>query len=124
MKHLISLITLALFCGLASAAPTAAPVRAEINSLLTTLQTSGCQFSRNGSWYSGAEAKDHLLRKLDYFEGRTTVQNTEEFIDLAATKSSSSGKAYQVKCGAAQPVESKQWLTAQLSVLRGAPGKK
>ena len=124
MKHLIPLIAVALCSGLASAAPTAAPVRAEINALLTTLQTSGCQFKRNDSWYSGAEAKDHLLRKLDYFEGRTTVQNTEQFIELAATQSSSSGKAYQVKCGAAQPVESRQWLTTQLVALRGTPGKK
>ena len=125
MKHLISLLTLALCCSLASAAPTAAPVRAEINTLLTTLQTSGCQFNRNGSWYSGAEAKDHLLRKLDYFEGKTTVQNTEQFIELAATQSSSSGKAYQVKCGAnAQAVESRQWLSAQLATLRGTAGKK
>ena len=125
MKHLISLIALALCCSLASAAPTAAPVRAEINALLTALQTSGCQFKRNGSWYSGTEAKDHLLRKLAAFEDRATVQNTEQFIELAATQSSSSGKAYQVKCGAnAQAVESKQWLTAQLAALRSTGNKK
>ena len=123
LRHLQTAL-LSLWIGLASAAPTAAPVRAEINTLLTTLQTSGCQFNRNGSWYTGAEAKDHLLRKLAGFEDKTTVQNTEQFIELAATKSSSSGKAYQVKCGAnAQPVESKQWLTGQLVTLRNATSK-
>jgi len=123
MKRLLPALALALWTCLSVAAPTAAPVRAEIETLLTRLQTSGCQFNRNGSWYSGAEAKDHLLRKLAYFEDKTTVQNTEQFIELAATKSSSSGKAYQVRCVGVQAVESKPWLTGQLATLRGAASK-
>ena len=67
-------------------------MRAEIDAVLSRLQSSGCQFDRNGSWYSSSEAKDHILRKLDYLEGKTTIQSTEQFIALAATKSSSSGK--------------------------------
>lgn len=120
-KHLVA-TALLLCCGLSAAAPTAAPVRAEIDAMLGKLQASGCQFNRNGSWYSGAEAKDHLLRKLEYFEGKGTVQNAEQFIELAATKSSSSGKPYQVRCGNEAPVASGQWLTQQLVTLRGAAG--
>ena len=115
------LFILALIAGNpAVAAPTAIPARAEIDALLSSLQASGCQFLRNGSWYSGAEARDHLLRKLEYMEGRTTVQSAEHFIELAASKSSSSGKPYQVRCGGEAPVESQQWLSRQLAGMRVA----
>lgn len=115
-----------LFAHLAAfAAPTVAPVRAEIDALMTRLQSSGCQFNRNGSWYTGAEAKAHLLRKLDYLEGHGTVATTEQFIEQAASKSSSSGKAYQVKCGAETAVDSQVWLGRQLGAIRasGVTGK-
>ena len=121
--RLLASVVAALACSLAAAAPTAAPVRAEIDLLLSRLQTSGCEFNRNGSWYSGAEAKDHLLRKLEYIEGNSAVLTTEQFIELAAAKSSSSGKSYQVKCGGEAPVESQVWLTKQLGVIRAVGGK-
>lgn len=120
-KHLLAMAALAaVIVANATATPTAAPVRAEIDALLGKLQASGCQFNRNGSWYSGAEAKSHLMRKLEYFEDKSHVQNTEQFIELAASKSSSSGKAYQVKCGNEAAVDSKQWLNRELATLRKA----
>jgi hypothetical protein len=118
MTRLHLAAVLALGCWLSYAAPTSAPVRAEIDALLSRLETSGCQFNRNGSWYSALEAKNHLLRKLEYIEGRGTIQSTEQFIEVAASKSSASGKAYQVKCGDQAPVESRQWLTRQLASIR------
>lgn len=92
---------------------------------MAKLQASGCEFSRNGSWYSGSEARDHLLRKLEYLEGKGTIQSAEQFIELAASRSSSSGKAYQVQCGGQPAVESKVWLTEQLAAIRvpAAKGK-
>lgn len=99
-------------------AATPAPVRSEIGSLLARLESSGCRFNRNGDWHAGAEAKGHLLRKLDAIEGKTTVASTERFIELAATRSSSSGKDYQVQCGGVAPQPSAAWLTAQLRQLR------
>lgn len=120
IHHMAIALFTAAFCTMASAAPTAAPVRAEIDALLGKLQSSGCQFNRNGSWYSGAEAKSHLLRKLEYFEDKGTVKNAEQFIELAASKSSSSGKAYQVKCSGESAVDSKHWLTNELAALRKA----
>lgn len=124
MHLFISTLT-CLVCSWALAAPTSAPVRAEIDALLSKLQASGCVFNRNGSWYSGTEAKDHLLRKLEYIEGKSTVQSTEMFIELAAAKSSFSGKPYQVRCGTEAAVESQQWLSRQLTDLRasGSRGK-
>lgn len=111
---------LALVLGTAHAAPTAPAVRTEILSLLQRLQDSGCEFNRNGSWYSGAEARGHLLKKLDYLESHdAALKRSEDFIQQAATSSSMSGKPYLVRCAAAAPVESKVWLTQELTKLRG-----
>ena len=124
MKSVRVALLLGLLASTVVASPTSAPVRAEIDAVLAKLQSSGCQFDRNGSWYSSSEAKNHILRKLDYLEGKTTIQSTEQFIELAASKSSSSGKPYHVKCGTEAALESQQWLNKQLVVVRAsAKGK-
>ena len=111
---------LAVLLGTAHAAPTAPAVRTEILGLLQRLQDSGCEFNRNGSWYSGAEAKAHLLKKLDYLEGKDMVSTAEQFIERGATGSSMSGKPYLVRCAGKAPVESAQWLKAELAQVRAA----
>ncbi|MDZ7811600.1 MAG: DUF5329 family protein [Ideonella sp.] len=118
MKNALSTLALLLCTLHAHAAPTPAPIRTEIDALLGQLVASGCQFDRNGSLHSGAEARDHILRKLDYLEGKSTLQNTEQFIELAASRSSSSGKPYFVRCGKESAVESSRWLNQQLQGLR------
>jgi hypothetical protein len=118
MKRLLApLLALAAACT-ALAAPS--PARPEIDALLSRLQSSGCAFQRNGSWYDAAEARTHLLRKLEYLENRDLVQTTEQFIARAASESSMSGKPYMVRCGNGAPVESRVWLTQQLKTLRAA----
>ncbi|MDG0831594.1 hypothetical protein EXH51_02420 [Pelomonas saccharophila] len=105
--------------GEAIAAPLPPAARAEVNALLNRLQASGCEFNRNGSWYTGAEAKAHLLKKLDYLEGKDMVQTPEQFIERGASDSSMSGKPYLVRCaGSKAPVESAQWLKAELQTVR------
>ena len=115
-------ICVALLALLTAPALMAAPVplsqRAEIDALMTTLQTSACEFNRNDSWHTATEAKIHLLRKLDYLESENAVHSTEQFIELAASGSSVSGRAYQVRCGSAAPVDSKTWLSTQLKIIR------
>lgn len=115
----IFLATLTLWVTCA-AAPAPAHVRAEIDGLIAKLQSSGCEFNRNGSWYSGADAKTHLLRKLDYLEGKNLVPTTEKFIELGASTSSSSGKPYLVRCGTGVAQESGKWLTQELKVIRAS----
>ncbi len=100
------------------AAPLTPAARAEITGLLQRLQASGCQFNRNGAWYSGEEAKAHLLQKLDYLERKDLVHSTEQFIALGATESSMSGKPYLVRCGSAAPMQSKTWLSSELQAMR------
>lgn len=105
--------------ALVLAAPTAPAVRAEIDQLLARLETSGCQFNRNGSWYPAAEAKNHLLRKLEYIDDRSGVASTEQFIALVASRSSITGKPYLVLCASAVAVESETWLASRLREIRG-----
>ena len=120
MKRRMALAA-ALACSVAAAGPS--PARPEIDALLARLQSSGCSFQRNGSWHDGAEARSHLLRKLQYLEDRDLVQTTEQFIARAATGSSLSGKPYLVRCGSAAPEESRVWLTRELEAVRAAGGR-
>jgi hypothetical protein len=108
------------------AAPTPEPVKHEVAALLDRLQASGCQFERNGTWYSGKEARNHLLQKLDYLESHTSLTSTEQFINQAASQSSMSGKPYHVRCGQAAAVPSRDWLGTELAAMRhtSAPGGK
>jgi hypothetical protein len=109
---------------MAAAAPLTPAARTEIDALMTKLETSGCEFNRNGSWYSGADAKPHLLRKLKYLEDRGAVQTAEQFIELAASSSSMSGQAYLVRCSNAAPVTSATWLLSQLQAMRAAVSRR
>jgi len=106
--------------SLATAAPLPPAARAEVDALLTRLQASGCEFNRNGSWYAGGDARAHLLKKLDYLEGKDMVKTTEQFIEHGASSSSMSGKPYLVRCAGKAPVESAKWLTAELQAVRAS----
>ena len=118
MKRLM--ITLLLGCTLnaSAASPLPTAVRAEIDALLQTLSRSDCEFYRNGSWYPGSKAASHLQRKLDYFERKGLVDDAIGFIDAAATRSSMSGEAYQVRCPGVPAEPSAQWLKRKLAQSR------
>jgi len=99
-------------------AATPVTTQSEINTLLQTLQTSGCQFNRNGSWYTATEARDHMNRKVEYVENHGGFKSTEDFIGVVATKSSMSGQAYQVRCSQGAAMPSAQWMAQTLKNLR------
>lgn len=107
----------------AGAAPLPAAAKAEVTALLGRLQASSCEFNRNGDWHAAAEARAHLERKLAYLEDKNLVKTAEEFIDRGASKSSMSGKPYLVRCAGAAPVESRVWLTRELTALRSASAR-
>jgi hypothetical protein len=92
--------------------------RREIEHLLDYVAQPGCQFNRNGSWYQGAEARDHLRQKYEYLDKRKMVPDAESFIQRAASESSMSGKPYQVRCGAGAPTPSGPWLREELKRYR------
>jgi len=65
-----------------------------------------------------------LLRKLDYLEKSASAKTAEEFIALAASKSSITGQAYLVQCAKQAPLASAAWLQQQLQEVRSADGVK
>jgi hypothetical protein len=120
MKRLLLFLLTAIFAATGHAASLSPAARAEIDALLSRLEASSCTFNRNGTWYPATEAKTHLLRKLKYLEDKGAMRSAEEFIELAASSSSTTGKPYLVKCGSGPAVESAAWLQAQLQLMRSS----
>jgi Family of unknown function (DUF5329) len=113
---LIWVLGFAAFPALRAAPPSIA--QAEINYLLDFVEHSGCQFYRNGTWYDSKTARAHLQSKYQMLAGSDRINSAEDFIDQAATSSSLSGRPYQVRCGAGDPIASSQWLQGVLSRYR------
>jgi hypothetical protein len=106
-------------CPAAHAAPPAI-ASIEINYLLDFVDRSGCRFYRNGSWYDSHRAQAHLRVKYDYLAARDRIKSAEDFIDQAATRSSMSGEAYQIRCDTGPALPSNLWLRTALSNYRSS----
>ena len=116
--HLILALSLTTLSAAALAEPLPPAAKAEVTAVLNRLEASGCEFNRNDRWYSAAQARVHLQRKLDHVESKESVKTAEGFIYLAASKSSVTGVAYQVRCRGQAPVASTAWLLRQLDEFR------
>ena len=90
----------------------------EISLLLSYLEKSECEFNRNGTWYTGKRAVAHIRKKYTYLLKRGLIDSTDSFIELAASKSSMSGKAYRVRCADEAPVDSSTWFHEALDQLK------
>lgn len=122
LPDVLRLLALVVWLPLTEAALAAEPaplVRDEVRHLLAYLGEAPCEFFRNGEWHSAAAARDHLTKKYDYLVRKDLVSKSEDFIRLGATKSSVSGKPYQVRCNGSQPVPSDAWLGEELARYRG-----
>ncbi len=86
----------------------------ENSHLISYLKDSGCRFNRNGTWYSSADAVDHLNKKFQYLLDKGMVSSAEDFITRAASESSISHKPYLVKCSTNPAVKSGPWLKSEL----------
>jgi hypothetical protein len=116
---------LALAWGLATSlmawsGPPQKQTQTEVTHLLTYLDRSGCEFFRNGTWHDAHQARDHLEMKYSYLLKKNLVHSADDFIAGAATASSMSGQAYQVRCGDGAAVPSADWLRAELTRFRKA----
>ncbi|RNF85255.1 DUF5329 domain-containing protein [Montanilutibacter psychrotolerans] len=122
-KPAIFALNAALLFAVAASVHAAPPPQAvrEIDQLIGALGASGCEFQRNGSWHPAAQAQQHLRRKYDWLRERDMVATAEQFIERAGTKSSLSGRVYQVRCAGRPAVPSAAWLGAKLRELRSAP---
>ncbi len=93
-------------------------VQAEVSYLLEHVEKSGCEFYRNGTWYDSKRASAHLDDKYRYLASKGQINTTEEFIERAATASSSSGTRYQIKCGGNAAVDCNLWMREALAAYR------
>jgi chitinase len=114
MKKFISLAIMVFYSSIALCAALPEQMDAEVAHLLQYLETSGCQFQRNGTWHPGGKAKQHLKQKFDYLLNKGLIETTEDFIRLGASQSSMSGKPYYVRCPEKEIVPSAQWLQTEL----------
>ena len=105
-------VLLAFLSGRATLADVADAEAHEVQHLLEYLRSTDCVMERNGERHSGADAYTHVRKKYDYF--RDDITTSEEFIDLAATKSTLSGMYYRVLCPGQTPVRSRDWLLREL----------
>jgi len=93
--------------------------KSEISHLLEYLETCGCDFCRNGTWYSDMKAvRSHAELKYRYFVDKGRIHSAEDFIKWAGSRSEMSGKPYLVRCDNTLVVPASQWLTDELNRYR------
>ena len=115
MRHLLaSAFTCLLTAAIALALDS--QTKAEIDELITYVQTSGVRFIRNGTEYSAAEGAQHLRDKLARAGNR--VKTTEDFITGVASTSYITGKPYLVKFADGHTQPTGDWLRAHLAEVR------
>ena len=115
MRQLLaSIFTLVLIAAIALALDP--HTKAEIDELISFVQTSGVRFIRNGTEYSGAEGAQHLRDKLAKAGDR--VKTTDDFIAGIASRSYISGKPYLVKFADGHTQPTGDWLKAHLAETR------
>ena len=109
------LLSLVLIAGSIATAHEEVDADTEIRALIQAVAESECEFNRNGSLHSAEAAAEHL--QLKYSRGKRYADSAEALIERLASKSSWSGKPYQMICdGETQPAG--DWLTATLIALR------
>lgn len=92
----------------------------EIEYLLLFVTESGCIFIRNGGEHQAEEASKHLAMKYNRVSKR--IKTAEDFIDKIASKSSMSGKKYQVRCDN-KIFATELWLKEALTAYRMSKGQ-
>jgi len=88
----------------------------EVSHLMSFIQNSKCTMNRNGKEHSTEKSLSHIKRKYKHY--KDDIKSTEDFIRLAATKSTFSGKAYTIKCSDQDVIKSQDWLLSELESYR------
>ena len=88
----------------------------EVEHLLAFVKNSGCTINRNGTDHLAKKGVSHIENKYDYF--RDDIQNTEDFIEYSATKSTMSGDYYMVTCPGKKTIKTQDWLLTELKKYR------
>lgn len=111
MKTYIKYIWTAFFLLALGSVNAAVGKQAEIQHLLKFVESSQCTFLRNGSSHDSINARSHIEMKYNHVKSR--VDSTEDFIKYAATRSSLSGKQYEVVCNGKRHATG-NWLLLEL----------
>jgi len=119
------LLALILALNILPAARAAPPAAAEIeiNHLLGLIEQSGCEFFRNGTWYDAQRAQAHLRAKYDVLAANDQIKTAEDFIEKAASKSSLSGRPYQIRCGGGAAMTTGKWFSTALARYRNTSSR-
>ena len=76
-------------------------------------QLKGAKFWRNGSSYPPKQAADHL--RMKWQKAGSSVKTAKDFIEKIASKSSMSGKAYEIEFDNGTKAETRSFLFKKLS---------
>jgi hypothetical protein len=106
--------------GLAATAMAATPTVAqtEVHYLLAYIESSECEFYRNGAAYDAAHAAAHLRSKYASMDAAGRIPTAEDFIDRVASRSSLTGRNYDVQCAGQERRWTAPWLRDVLARLR------
>ena len=86
-----------------------------IDQLISSIESSGCSFIRNGKTYATKQGVAHIKKKYDYFKDDITT--VDQFIKRTATKSLITGRRYQVRCGTDAPQNSADWISNRANAI-------
>lgn len=89
----------------------------EIAALLNAVKNSGYVYYRNEKSYSSQEAFDFFSLKAKHFS-KDGIETAENFIDEIATRSSQSGRPYEVEIEG-QRINLSDYLYSELKKIRG-----
>ena len=114
----LSIFALTLFFGTAAAAPSPVEARKIEHLIAAVEQLRDAKFIRNGTAYDASKAADHLRLKLR--EAGERVASAEDFIHLCASRSSVSGKPYELVFDDGRRMTSEAFLRAKLKELQSS----
>jgi hypothetical protein len=97
--------------------------RQKIERLISSVQwLKDATFVRNGTEYNGKTAAEHVRTK--WKAAGSKIKTARDFIRLAASKSSRSGKPYLIRFKDGREVESETYLTKRLEEIEKQPDAK
>ena len=112
MRSALTTFALTLLVWAAAAAPSPVEAR-KIEHLIAAVEQLGdAKFIRNDAAYDAKKAADHLRLKLR--EAGDRVESAEDFIRLCASRSSVSGKLYEIVFDDGRRMTSEQFLREKL----------
>jgi len=94
----------------------------KIDALIHSIEVlPAAQFIRNGNAYDGNAAAEHLRQKRRYAGDR--IKTANDFIVCCASRSSASGKPYQIRFANGETVDAEVFLRAELKRIEALPEK-